>query len=128
MDLRGAEIIGYCAFQDCSSLTTIKNTSKVGIVSTGAFYNCPLLEELNLSNVGTVCEGAFLNCPRLRKLNLSHAQYIQMGDLIKQKDFLSYKGAYNSIIIRGCPVEELITPESFTPIFFLEENFNEETF
>ena len=121
VDLRGAGVIGYCAFQNCSSLKTVKNTSRLGMVGTYAFFNCPLLEELDLSNVQFVYELAFSNCPRLKKINLSHLYEIRMGELFTQKELSYPEINHESIMIRNCPVEELILPEDFIPRFYIFE-------
>ena len=121
VDLRGAGVIGYCAFQNCSSLKTVKNTSRLGMVGTYAFFNCPLLEELDLSNVQFVYELAFSNCPRLKKINLSHLYEIRMGELFTQKELSYPEINHKSIMIRNCPVEELILPEDFIPRFYIFE-------
>ena len=121
VDLRGAGIIGYCAFQNCSSLKTVKNTSRLGIVGTYAFCDCPLLEELDLSSVQFVYESAFFNCPRLKKINLSHLYQIRIGRLVTQKELSYPENTHKSIMIRNCPVEELILPEDFIPRFYIFE-------
>ena len=121
VDLRGAGIIGYCAFQNCSSLKTVKNTSHLGIVGTYAFCDCPLLEELDLSNVQFVYESAFFNCPRLKKINLSNLYEIRIGRLVTQKELSYPENTHESVMIRNCPVEELILPEDFIPRFYIFE-------
>lgn len=61
--------ISYGEFLNCSSLKTVRVTSKVDI-DVNAFYDCKSLESIELNDsVGHVAGSAFANCKSLKSIN-----------------------------------------------------------
>ncbi|MDY4514774.1 MAG: leucine-rich repeat domain-containing protein, partial [Paludibacteraceae bacterium] len=58
--------IGYYAFWDCSSLTSITIPNSVTSIGSGAFYNCSSLTSITIPNsVTSIGENAFDNVPNI---------------------------------------------------------------
>ena len=63
--------IGAGAFQNCTSLTTVKTGSRVTTIGSKAFYGCRKLTTVVLGkNVKTIGNLSFANCVSLRKMTL----------------------------------------------------------
>ena len=63
--------VGAGAFQNCTSLTTVKTGSRVTTIGSKAFYGCRKLTTValgrNVKSIGTL---AFANCVSLRKFTV----------------------------------------------------------
>lgn len=70
--MENLETIGEQAFWGCRKLTTIDlSSTKVTVISAGAFYQCVALEEVTLpNNVTTIGNAAFVQCFKLRTINI----------------------------------------------------------
>ncbi len=62
--------IGAEAFMNCSFITGITLPSTITSIEERAFYECSMLEEINLDNVTYIGEKAFTNCSSLLQVNL----------------------------------------------------------
>ena len=63
--------VGAGAFQNCTSLTTVKTGSRVTTIGSKAFYGCGKLTTVVLGkNVKTIGNLSFANCVSLRKMTL----------------------------------------------------------
>ncbi len=60
------------AFMNCSFITGIQLPSTITTIEQEAFYDCSLLEEINLENVTTLGDNAFAGCSSLKSVNLEH--------------------------------------------------------
>lgn len=63
--------IGYSAFSNCSSLTSITLPSSCLTIGGYAFAGCTLLASINLENVTLIGNGVFQSCAALTSVNLS---------------------------------------------------------
>ena len=62
----GVESIGYCAFENCSSLTSVTISDSVESIGNGAFDYCANLTSINIPNsVTNIGRNAFANCGSL---------------------------------------------------------------
>ncbi|MCR5270547.1 MAG: leucine-rich repeat domain-containing protein [Prevotella sp.] len=84
VDLKNIEEIGRSAFQGCSSLTSVGDTSKLKIIGAYGFNNCPITS-LDLSNVEELGEGALFNVP------IGHIDLSSLKTLGKQ-NLAGYEG------------------------------------
>ena len=65
------DVIGCCAFRDCSGLTSLTLPAGITWIDVGAFYGCSGLTNLNLPDgITKIDYGAFWGCSGLTSLNL----------------------------------------------------------
>lgn len=57
--------VGYCAFKDCSKITSVSLPSTVKKIGDYAFHNCESLSSFNLNNTEEIGFDAFWNCKSL---------------------------------------------------------------
>lgn len=77
IDLRGVKFIKNDAFENCSNLTTVKNTFKLEYIGGYAFLKCEKLKEIDLCNVKIISHNAFQHCSNLTTVkNTSKVEFI----------------------------------------------------
>ena len=63
--------IGWCAFNGCTSLTSVTITDSVTNIGDYAFYKCTSLTSITIPNSVTIIErGAFSDCTSLTSINI----------------------------------------------------------
>ena len=74
----GITSIGYEAFLECSSLTSVTIPNSVTKIGEGAFESCSSLTSITIPNsVTNIKSGAFADCERLEKVSLGYGmEYI----------------------------------------------------
>lgn len=61
------------SFEECSSLTSIKLSDNMSLISAAAFRGCVALETITIpNNITTIGEYAFFNCNNLKSVTLSN--------------------------------------------------------
>ena len=66
--------IGYYAFYNCSSLTSVNIPNSVTSIEDGAFADCSSLTSVNIPNsVTSIGEGAFCDCSSLTSVNIPNS-------------------------------------------------------
>ena len=74
------DVIGCCAFRDCSGLTSLTLPAGITWIDVGAFYGCSGLTNLNLpAGITKIDYGAFWGCSGLTSLTL-HAGITSIGE------------------------------------------------
>ena len=81
--------VGYCAFEDCDSLTSVVIPNSVTTIEEMAFANCESLIGVVIpDSVVEIGAGAFADCTRLGKLTVSSANpnYKDVDGVLFSKD------------------------------------------
>lgn len=100
IDLRNITEIGSSdsqAFRNCTSLTSVGNTSNLQVVGAGAFRECRSLSNIDLSNVTSIGQNAFSGCTSLTSIDLSNVTSLGRGAFLGCTS-LSSVGQLNSNI------------------------------
>ena len=75
VDLSNVETIGDLAFEYCSGLTSV-DLGNLETIGGGVFYNCNSLTSVDLSNVETIGSYAFYNCSGLTTIDFGNVETI----------------------------------------------------
>ncbi|MBE6580153.1 MAG: hypothetical protein E7650_00875 [Ruminococcaceae bacterium] len=107
--ITGGISIGYTAFYNCSSITSITIADSVTTIGASAFYNCSSLTSIMLpSSVNSIDGGAFRGCSGLENITVaaSNTVYHSKGNcLIETASKLLIIGCTNSVI----PIDGSVT-------------------
>ena len=71
--------IGASAFSGCTTLKNLHFENNVTQVGDNAFYNCRMIEEIDLSLVQTIGNNAFENCYKLANINIENVTTLGVG-------------------------------------------------
>ena len=80
--------IGQGAFQDCTSLTSITIPNSVTSIETGAFANCSRLTSVTIGNSVANLDMPFWGCSQLTEINVANdnANYTSENNILFNKD------------------------------------------
>ncbi len=109
-----AEVIGACAFQNCTALKTVIIGENVKEIGNGAFANCPALETVVFKGEGVteLPEYVFMGCPKMTSITLpASITKVHVGFITSYQPYVLEK-------YPNGPVEDL-DYESIVPEFTL---------
>lgn len=106
-----AQVIGACAFQNCSSLKTVIIGENVQEIGNGAFANCPLLETVIFKGekITELPEYVFMGCPKMTSITLpASITKVHVGFITSYQPYVLEKYPNGPV---GEPDYESIVPE-----------------
>lgn len=104
--------IEYCAFENCTSLTSILIPDGVTSIGSSAFYNCSSLKNITIPGSVTSIGGAvFENCTSLESINVSECNVVYSS-----LDGILYNKEQTKIICVPDQVTNITIPDSMTCI------------
>ena len=111
----GITSIGYYAFSNCSSLTSVVIPEGVTSIGINAFYDCSSLTSVTIpSSVTYIGKYAFYNCTALKDVHISDvASWCKIRFESDNSNPLSYA---KNLYLNGELVTDLIIPEGITSI------------